>query len=50
VPDSEASEVSNDEEEISSDSQQLDVAGQAEQDHDLIAHDVPGKGSSDSTS
>ncbi len=49
VPDSEASEVSNDDEEISSDSQQAEAAGQAEQDHELIANDVPGKGSGDST-
>jgi hypothetical protein len=50
VPDSDAVEVTNDDEEISSDSQQATEADQAKQDPDLIAHDVPGKGSSDSTS
>jgi hypothetical protein len=49
VPDSEASEVSNDDEEISSDSQQSQLAGQSEQDHELMANDVPAKGSGDST-
>jgi segregation and condensation protein B len=54
VPDSEASEltsdeVTNDDEETSSDSPQAEVPSEAEQDHQLIANDIPDKSRGDST-
>jgi segregation and condensation protein B len=48
VPDSDAAGVSNDDEEIANDSH-AETTGVAEQDHQLIANDHPGKRSGDST-